>query len=192
MNLLVLRFLTMNTEDERRDEAEAQLAARGLVRVDGGNIVTATDARGSGGGGGAVASVGRKRRSTARPLLTAATTKLIETPSSSCDSDFEDELVPPAAVGLSTTSASRDQYRQQDNGADASSVCSCSCYQLPYDSSANVVRHRYSVKRRPVASVAHLMTTHSDVNDERQRTREVDNNCHPIDNNDGDVSTSKL
>ncbi|KHJ86167.1 Ion channel [Oesophagostomum dentatum] len=33
MNLLVLRFLTMNTEDERRDEQEAKLAARGLVRV---------------------------------------------------------------------------------------------------------------------------------------------------------------
>ncbi|PIO65801.1 Ion channel, partial [Teladorsagia circumcincta] len=36
MNLLVLRFLTMNTEDERRDEQEARLAARGLVRVRGG------------------------------------------------------------------------------------------------------------------------------------------------------------
>ncbi|CAO4366530.1 hypothetical protein L5515_015267 [Caenorhabditis briggsae] len=33
MNLLVLRFLTMNTEDERRDEQEAILAAQGLVRV---------------------------------------------------------------------------------------------------------------------------------------------------------------
>ncbi|GIY92101.1 potassium channel subfamily K member 3 [Caerostris extrusa] len=28
MNLLVLRFMTMNTEDERRDEAEAQTAAK--------------------------------------------------------------------------------------------------------------------------------------------------------------------
>ncbi|VDK63065.1 unnamed protein product [Cylicostephanus goldi] len=35
MNLLVLRFLTMNTEDERRDEQQAKLAARGLVRVRG-------------------------------------------------------------------------------------------------------------------------------------------------------------
>ncbi|ETN71039.1 Ion channel [Necator americanus] len=35
MNLLVLRFLMMNTEDERRDEREARLAARGLVRVRG-------------------------------------------------------------------------------------------------------------------------------------------------------------
>ncbi|KAF8364251.1 sup-9 [Pristionchus pacificus] len=33
MNLLVLRFLTMNTEDEKRDAREANLAARGLVRI---------------------------------------------------------------------------------------------------------------------------------------------------------------
>ncbi|GMR36079.1 hypothetical protein PMAYCL1PPCAC_06274 [Pristionchus mayeri] len=33
MNLLVLRFLTMNTEDEKRDQREANLAARGLVRI---------------------------------------------------------------------------------------------------------------------------------------------------------------
>ncbi|KFD69030.1 hypothetical protein M514_06625 [Trichuris suis] len=31
MNLLVLRFLTMNTEDERRDVQEAHMAARGLM-----------------------------------------------------------------------------------------------------------------------------------------------------------------
>ncbi|XP_074656777.1 two pore potassium channel protein sup-9-like [Tubulanus polymorphus] len=35
MNLLVLRFLTMNTEDERRDELEAEAAARTAVRLDG-------------------------------------------------------------------------------------------------------------------------------------------------------------
>lgn len=33
INLLVLKFFTLNTEDEKRDEQEAQLAARGLVRV---------------------------------------------------------------------------------------------------------------------------------------------------------------
>lgn len=30
INLLVLKFFTLNTEDEKRDEQEAQLAARGL------------------------------------------------------------------------------------------------------------------------------------------------------------------
>uniref|UniRef100_A0A914HY25 Two pore potassium channel protein sup-9 n=1 Tax=Globodera rostochiensis TaxID=31243 RepID=A0A914HY25_GLORO len=34
MNLLVLRFLTLNTEDERRDKREARLAAKGLVPID--------------------------------------------------------------------------------------------------------------------------------------------------------------
>ncbi|XP_076325915.1 two pore potassium channel protein sup-9-like isoform X2 [Tachypleus tridentatus] len=40
MNLLVLRFLTMNTEDERRDEVEAQTAAQEAVRLEG-DIITA-------------------------------------------------------------------------------------------------------------------------------------------------------
>nr|XP_042904829.1 two pore potassium channel protein sup-9-like [Parasteatoda tepidariorum] len=40
MNLLVLRFLTMNTEDERRDEAEAQCAAQEAVRLEG-DVITA-------------------------------------------------------------------------------------------------------------------------------------------------------
>ncbi|KAK3575993.1 hypothetical protein CHS0354_007530 [Potamilus streckersoni] len=46
MNLLVLRFLTMNTEDERRDELEAAAAAQNAVRLDGdvitsnGNVVS--------------------------------------------------------------------------------------------------------------------------------------------------------
>ncbi|KAH7704789.1 Protein SUP-9 [Aphelenchoides avenae] len=33
MNLLVLRFLTLNTEDEKRDQREAKLAAKGFVTV---------------------------------------------------------------------------------------------------------------------------------------------------------------
>jgi potassium channel subfamily K protein len=40
MNLLVLRFLTMNTEDERKDELEALEAARTAVRLDG-DVITA-------------------------------------------------------------------------------------------------------------------------------------------------------
>lgn len=39
MNLLVLRFLTMNTEDERRDELEAAVAAQTAVRLDG-DVIT--------------------------------------------------------------------------------------------------------------------------------------------------------
>ncbi|ODM94643.1 Two pore potassium channel protein sup-9, partial [Orchesella cincta] len=40
LNLLVMRFITMNTEDERRDEAEALQAAAGAVRLDG-DVITA-------------------------------------------------------------------------------------------------------------------------------------------------------
>ncbi|XP_074656402.1 two pore potassium channel protein sup-9-like isoform X2 [Tubulanus polymorphus] len=40
MNLLVLRFLTMNTEDERREELEAAQAAQGSVRLEG-DVITA-------------------------------------------------------------------------------------------------------------------------------------------------------
>ncbi|XP_048780012.2 two pore potassium channel protein sup-9-like [Ostrea edulis] len=39
MNLLVLRFLTMNTEDERRDEIEAAVAAQNAVRLEG-DVIT--------------------------------------------------------------------------------------------------------------------------------------------------------
>ncbi|XP_046913702.1 uncharacterized protein LOC124494559 isoform X2 [Dermatophagoides farinae] len=40
INLLVLRFLTLNTEDERRDEAEAATAAQSAVRLEG-DVITA-------------------------------------------------------------------------------------------------------------------------------------------------------
>ncbi|KAK0040427.1 two pore potassium channel protein sup-9, partial [Biomphalaria glabrata] len=40
MNLLVLRFLTMNTVDEKRAEMEAAAAARGAVRLEG-DVITA-------------------------------------------------------------------------------------------------------------------------------------------------------
>ncbi|XP_015790741.1 two pore potassium channel protein sup-9 [Tetranychus urticae] len=40
INLLVLRFLTLNTEDERRDEAEAALTAAGAVHLEG-DVITA-------------------------------------------------------------------------------------------------------------------------------------------------------
>jgi len=45
MNLLVLRFLTMNTEDERKDELEAVAASRTAVRLDG-DVITSNGGRG--------------------------------------------------------------------------------------------------------------------------------------------------
>ncbi|XP_059471444.1 two pore potassium channel protein sup-9-like [Neocloeon triangulifer] len=50
LNLLVLRFVTMNTEDERRDEAEALQAAQGAVRLEG-DVITANGSIISGHGG---------------------------------------------------------------------------------------------------------------------------------------------
>jgi len=58
INLMVLRFLTLNTEDERRDEAEAALTAAGRVRLEGdvitGNesIISGDDGKDDSGGGG--------------------------------------------------------------------------------------------------------------------------------------------
>lgn len=51
INLLVLRFLTLNTEDERRDEAEAALSAAGAVRLEG-DVITGNESIASGQGGG--------------------------------------------------------------------------------------------------------------------------------------------
>lgn len=39
LNLMVLRLLTMNTEDERKDELEALAAAKGAVKLDG-DVIT--------------------------------------------------------------------------------------------------------------------------------------------------------
>lgn len=39
LNLMVLRLLTMNTQDERKDELEALAAAKGAVRLDG-DVIT--------------------------------------------------------------------------------------------------------------------------------------------------------
>jgi potassium channel subfamily K protein len=39
MNLLVLRFLTLNSEDERRDEIEAAIAAQNAVHLEG-DVIT--------------------------------------------------------------------------------------------------------------------------------------------------------
>lgn len=42
LNLMVLRLLTMNTEDERKDELQALAAARGAVKLDGDVITPGT------------------------------------------------------------------------------------------------------------------------------------------------------
>lgn len=137
MNLLVLRFLTMNTEDERRDEVEARMAARGLVRVEG-DIITSNNC---------LLPPGVTSSST---RLTSRRKAMIE--ASSDDSDFEDD--PEAGGG----GQQRHQLSgEEEDNEDAASVCSCSCYQLPYSAGGgSSVRQRYSVQRRP-GPVTHLL-----------------------------------
>lgn len=111
LNLLVLRFLTLNTEDEKRDKQEAQLAARGLVRVNQLN----------------------QPLQPARPLLMSRP----YSPAGDSGPDFDSE------------------GRIRGSDADTASICSCSCYQLPYSDSG--IRKRYSVRNRQQGSVAHLI-----------------------------------
>lgn len=108
MNLLVLRFLTLNTEDERRDEEEAALAAYGTVTLEG-DIITAN---------GTLINTGRNN---------------------------EKELL------------------DGEKGEDTASVCSCSCYHLPYyhpnKQSASGTGTRYRIRRSP-GPVQHLIPMH--------------------------------
>lgn len=143
MNLLVLRFLTMNTEDERRDEVEARMAARGLVRVEG-DIITSHNNMLLPPG---VASSSSRLTSRRKAMIEAT----------SDDSDFEDDADGGGGGAGGGGGEQRSQQRgddDDDNNEDAASVCSCSCYQLPY--SAGAVRQRYSVQRRP-GPVTHLL-----------------------------------
>uniref|UniRef100_A0AC35U512 Non-specific serine/threonine protein kinase n=1 Tax=Rhabditophanes sp. KR3021 TaxID=114890 RepID=A0AC35U512_9BILA len=97
MNLLVLRFLTMNTEDEKRDQKEAELANRGLVKVKNKKIVD-------------------------RSVYTGKTLLPRNRKQSVSSSDSEDTPM--------TT--------EPDNA----SICSCSCYQLPYNTTGSTIEMR--------------------------------------------------
>ena len=140
MNLLVLRFLTMNTEDERRDEHDREAAARGLVRVHG-DIITSN---------GRVPTPIAAASTIRKPSFVATRRRRPAIEVSSDDSDFDEDMeqeAAPAAASVAPMSF--------DDEEDAASVCSCSCYQLPY---SGTVRQRYSVTRRP-GPVGHLLNS---------------------------------
>uniref|UniRef100_A0A8L7T3U4 Two pore potassium channel protein sup-9 n=2 Tax=Brugia TaxID=6278 RepID=A0A8L7T3U4_BRUMA len=116
MNLLVLRFLTMNTADEKRDKQEAQLAARGLVRVS--------------------KHLGQKSYQSKR-------LSFIKKPFDHENFEKYDE---------------KDDEHEKDTSRsidfENASICSCSCYQLPYPETD--LRQRYSVR-------SHHHLAHSDM-----------------------------
>uniref|UniRef100_A0A915PUC5 Two pore potassium channel protein sup-9 n=1 Tax=Setaria digitata TaxID=48799 RepID=A0A915PUC5_9BILA len=104
MNLLVLRFLTMNTADEKRDKQEEQLAAQGLVRV-------------------------------SKHLDRTAKHQNLRFSKKSFEIENEEEY------NEQDDSQEKDIPRLSD--FENISICSCSCYQLPY--AETDIRQRYSV-----------------------------------------------
>ncbi|KAI6179299.1 hypothetical protein M3Y98_00595400 [Aphelenchoides besseyi] len=115
MNLLVLRFLTLNTEDEKRDQRELKLAKKGFVSIN--NL--------------------RGRRQYSRSSSSASDTSLTDESTS--------------RRRLHQTEAHLLQRLKNDN-ADTVSVCSCSCYQVPYNNSQGSARQRRSRRRRSTSS----------------------------------------
>jgi hypothetical protein len=128
MNLLVLRFLTMNTEDERRDKQEARIAARSLVHVDG-DIITAN---------GSVCSGEEQPSPRASNCLTDGRrlSKLISNDAPPEPVDFE-EL--------------------ESKGKDTVSVCSCSCYQWPdfYQRTKNLKKRKINAESTTTTTTGH-------------------------------------
>ncbi len=126
MNLLVLRFLTLNTEDERRDEQEAQLAARGLVRVEG-DIITAN--------GSIVSGMADHEGNEIEDMAL----------------NEDDDLSLPDVPAKRKPGIAQGNAPGNDLDLDGTSICSCSCYQLPY-SMASRSSGRFFAPREAVSS----------------------------------------
>jgi len=77
MNLLVLRFLTMNTEDERKDELEAFAASQSAVRLDG-DVITSKP------GTPAAAALFHRRHGDPLPTVDAQTVEFVDDRVSVC------------------------------------------------------------------------------------------------------------
>ncbi|VDM94588.1 unnamed protein product, partial [Onchocerca ochengi] len=123
MNLLVLRFLTMNTLDETRDKQEAQLAARGLVRVS--------------------KHLGQESYQCKRLSF----------------------IKRPYYRGNSEKYGRKDEEQEKDIPKSIDfenvSICSCSCYQLPYSEAD--LRQRYSVRNHHLVHPDNQLSTQSSI-----------------------------
>jgi len=80
MNLLVLRFLTMNTEDERKDELEAFAASQSAVRLDG-DIITSKPGTA---GAAAAAALLQRRNVDELPTVDGQTVQYVDDQVSVC------------------------------------------------------------------------------------------------------------
>ncbi|KAM3720058.1 Two pore potassium channel protein [Dirofilaria immitis] len=132
MNLLVLRFLTMNTVDEKRDKQEAQLAARGLVRVS--------------------KHLGQKPYQFIRsPFIKKSFDREI-----SCENDEQEKDMSRRSIDF-----------------DNASVCSCSCYQLPYPETD--LRQRYSTGNHHLAHSDNQLSTQSMILEQQSPSTSTNN-----------------
>jgi len=81
MNLLVLRFLTMNTEDERKDELEAFAASQAAVCLDG-DIITSKP--GTPAAAAAAAALLQRRHGAPLPTIDGQTVQFVDDRVSIC------------------------------------------------------------------------------------------------------------
>lgn len=97
MNLLVLRFLTMNTEDERKDELEAIAASQAAVQLDG-DVITS-----KAGTPVAVAAAAllQRRHGGALPTVDAQTAEFVDDRTSVCTCTCYDFRSSPRGAPLS-------------------------------------------------------------------------------------------
>ena len=141
MNLLILRFLTMNTADERRDESLAAIR-RSIVKLDA---------------GGRLLSVNGSAISPPLPLPTSAPAEIAQSLPFSTFAD--DEL-------QTRSSPTRSVVRHDDSRTSAFARLCCFRCRNDMDvhragwpsTSPRLQRQRYRVTRPPTAVVTHLLS----------------------------------
>jgi len=123
MNLLVLRFLTMNTEDERKDELEAFAASQSAVQLDGDIITSKAGTPGAAATPGipGAAALLQRRHAGELPTVDGQTVQYVD--------DLYITGTPNLALAptLTRTLTVTQTVEYVD---DRVSVCSCTCYEV--------------------------------------------------------------
>jgi len=126
MNLLVLRFLTMNTEDERKDELEAFAASQSAVHLDG-DIITSKP--GTPAAAAAAAALLQRRNGAPLPTVDGQTVEFVDDRVSVCSCTcYEFRSNPRGAplrwlrrLGIGAR-RSRAEYSMAGSGANGSFI----------------------------------------------------------------------